>query len=210
MADHPDEAFVAAEFARMREDKAREAWQGFDGTWVADPALVPAALAVFDAALGSRPHQLENKRPDVQVTSENILDITGLEPIVTEQGVRMNIRVAVGYMNEWLGGNGHVALENQLEDVSTAEICRSQIWQWIHHEVTLDNGRQLTPHLAERYLGEELAAMERRPDDHFDEAVEIFRASALGETFAEFLTMPAYTDHLVDRVSKTDAEVFVA
>src|SRR5699024_9780797 len=135
------------------------------------PALVPAALAVFDAALGSRPHQLENKRPDVQVTSENILDITGLEPIVTEQGVRMNIRVAVGYMNEWLGGNGHVALENQLEDVSTAEICRSQIWQWIHHEVTLDNGRQLTPHLAERYLGEELAAMERRPDDHFDEAV---------------------------------------
>src|SRR5699024_2350236 len=195
---------------RMREDKAREAWQGFDGTWVADPALVPAALAVFDAALGSRPHQLENKRPDVQVTSENILDITGLEPIVTEQGVRMNIRVAVGYMNEWLGGNGHVALENQLEDVSPAEICRSQIWQWIHHEVTLDNGRQLTPHLAERYLGEEPAAMVRRTDDRFAEPVDIFRVSGLGETFGQSPTTPAYTVDLVDRVSKTDAVVFVA
>jgi malate synthase len=210
MADHPDKEFVAAEFERMREDKAREAWQGFDGTWVADPALVPAALDVFDAALGSKPHQLENKRPDVQVTSANILDVTGLEPIVTEEGVRVNIRVAIGYMNEWLGGNGHVALENQLEDVSTAEICRSQIWQWIHHEVTLDNGQQVTRHLVERYLGEELAAMDRRPDDHFDEAVEIFRATALDEPFAEFLTMPAYNDHLVDRVSKTDAELYVA
>ena len=209
MADHPDQEFVAAEFERMREDKAREAWQGFDGTWVADPALVPAALAVFDAALGSAHHQLENKRPDVQVTSENILDRTGLEPVVTEEGVRVNIRVAIGYMNEWLGGNGHVALENQLEDVSTAEICRSQIWQWIRHEVTLDNGQQLTSRLVERYLGEELAGMERRADDHFDEAVEIFRETALGEEFAEFLTMPAYTDHLVDRVSKP-TEAFVA
>ena len=210
MAEHPDEAFVAAEFERMREDKAREAWQGFDGTWVADPALVPAALSVFDAALGSKPHQLENKRPDVQVTSDHILDITGLEPIVTEEGVRINIRVAIGYINEWLGGNGHVALENQLEDMSTAEISRSQIWQWIRHGVTLDNGEQLTHQMVERFLGEELALLERQPADHFTEAIEIFRASALGETFPDFLTMPAYTDHLVDRVSKASTEVHAA
>ncbi len=142
----------------MREDKAREAWQGFDGTWVADPGLVPAALAVYDAALGEQPHQLENMRPDVRVCADHLLDITGLEPVVTEEGVRVNIRVAIGYLNEWLGGNGNVALENLLEDVSTAEISRSQIWQWIHHEVTLDNGQQVTRQLVERYLGEELAS----------------------------------------------------
>lgn len=202
MTSHPDEGFVAAEFARMREDKAREAWQGFDGTWVADPGLVPAALAVYDAALGEKAHQLENMRPDVRVCAENLLDITGLEPVVTEEGVRVNIRVAIGYLNEWLGGNGNLALENLLEDVSTAEISRSQIWQWIHHEVTLDNGQPVTRQLVERYLGEELALMERTPADHVTEAVEIFRASALTDDFPEFLTVPAYTEHLVDRVAK--------
>lgn len=202
MTDHPDEAFVASEFARMREDKAREAWQGFDGTWVADPGLVPAALAVYDAALGERPHQLDNMRPDVRACAEHLLDITGLEPIVTEEGVRVNIRVAIGYLNEWLGGNGNVALENLLEDVSTAEISRSQIWQWIHHEVTLDNGQQVTRELVERYLGEELAVLEQQPADHLAEAVEIFRASALTDEFPEYLTVPAYTEHLVDRVAK--------
>ncbi len=198
MTDHPDEDFVAAEFARMREDKAREAWQGFDGTWVADPGLVPAARSVYDAALGDRPHQLDNLRPDVTVCAEHLLDLTGLEPIVTEEGVRVNIRVAIGYIDEWLGGRGNVALENLLEDVSTAEICRAQIWQWVRHEVTLDNGRQVTRELVEAYLAEELARLERKPADHLAEAVAIFRSCALGEEFPEFLTMPAYSEHLLD------------
>ncbi|WP_309131073.1 malate synthase A [Brevibacterium sp.] len=197
MTDHPDEEYVAAEFDRLREDKAREAWQGFDGTWVADPGLVPAALAVYDAALGQRPHQLENLRPDVTVCAEHLLDLTGLEPIVTEEGVRVNIRVAIGYIREWLGGRGNVALENLLEDVSTAEICRSQIWQWIRHEVTLDNGHRLTRGLVEAYMAEELARFERKPDDHLAEAVAVFRRSALGDDFPEFLTMPAYSEFLI-------------
>lgn len=202
MTDHPDEAFVASEVEKMREIKAREATQGFDGTWVADPGLVSAALDVFDAALGENPNQLEEHRRDVYVCAENLLDQSGLEPVVTEEGVRLNIRVAIGYMNEWLGGNGNVALENLLEDASTAEISRSQIWQWIHHSVTLDNGQQLTRNLVERYMGEELALIERHPADHFAEAVEIFRMSALEDEFPEFFTMPAYDEHLVDRVSK--------
>ncbi|MGO1325956.1 MAG: malate synthase A, partial [Brevibacterium aurantiacum] len=89
-----------------------------------------------------------------------------------------------------------------MEDAATAEISRSQIWQWIRNSVTLDNGKQLTRDLVERYMGEELAVIERHPADHYTEAVEIFRKSALGEDFPEFLTMPAYSDHLVDRVSK--------
>ncbi len=202
MIKHPDEEFVAAEFAKMREDKEREAAEGFDGTWVAEPDLVPAALEVFDEALGDKPNQLDVLREDVDVTAADLLDVHGLEPEVTEEGVRLNIRVAIGYMNAWLGGNGHVALENLIEDASTAEICRSQIWQWTRHGVTLDNGKQLTRRLVERYMGEELALIERHPADHYTEAVEIFRQCALDDAFPEFITMPAYTEHLVDRVSK--------
>ncbi len=141
-------------------------------------------------------------RPDVRVCAENLLDITGLEPVVTEEGVRVNIRVAIGYLNEWLGGNGNVALENLLEDVSTAEISPVA-------DLAVDpprgHARQRPagdPALVERYLGEELALMERTPADHVTEAVEIFRASALTDDFPEFLTVPAYTEHLVDRVAK--------
>lgn len=202
MTTHPDKDFVARELETMREDKAREASRGFDGTWVADPSLVADALEVFDAALGDKPNQLDNRRVDATACAEHMLDLTGLDSQVTEEGVRLNIRVAIGYMNEWLGGNGNVALENLLEDASTAEISRSLIWQWIRHGVTLDNGKQLTRDLVERYMGEELAVIERHPADHYTEAVEIFRKSALEEDFPEFLTMPAYTDHLVDRVSK--------
>ncbi|MCF2585942.1 malate synthase A [Brevibacterium sp. UCMA 11752] len=202
MTTHPDKEFVASELVKMREDKAREASRGFDGTWVAEPGLVNDALEVFDAALGDKPNQLDNRRVDAHACAEHMLDVSGLDTTVTEEGVRLNIRVAIGYMNEWLGGNGNVALENLLEDASTAEISRSQIWQWIRHSVTLDNGKQVTRDLVERYMGEELAVIERHPADHYTEAVEIFRKSALGEDFPEFLTMPAYTDHLVDRVSK--------
>ncbi|RBP62223.1 malate synthase [Brevibacterium sanguinis] len=211
MRHHPDADHVAAEFERMREDKAREAWQGFDGTWVADPGLVPDALAVYDAALGERSHQLDNLRPDVTVCAEHLLDLTGLEPIVTEAGVRINIRVAIGYIDEWLGGRGQVALENLLEDVSTAEICRSQIWQWIRHEVRLDNGRQVTRELIQEYLDDELTRMGRRPDDHLAEAVEVFRRCTLGEEFPEFLTMPVYSEHLVERdTSRSPAKAAIA
>ncbi|WP_260848167.1 malate synthase A [Brevibacterium aurantiacum] len=201
MIDHSDEEYVAAEFARLREDKAREAWQGSDGTWVAGPGLVPAALAVYDAALGQRPHQLENLRSKAIVCAEHLLDLTDLEPIVTEAGVRVNVRVAIGYISAWLGGRGNVALEDLLEDMSTAEICRSQIWQWIRHEVALDNGHQLTRELVEVYLAEELARIERKPNDHLAEGVEVFRRSALCGDFPEFLTIPAYSEHLRDRVS---------
>jgi malate synthase len=169
--------------ARVREDKVRESGDGFDGTWVAHPDLVPTATDVFDAALGERPNQLERLREDVSVGAADLLDVAATPGDVTDEGVRTNVSVGVRYLASWLSGAGAAAIDNLMEDAATAEISRSQIWQWLRH------GR------VER--GEVELAMDEvvgeLPDDPVvREAQELFRKVALDEEFEEFLTLPAY------------------
>lgn len=186
-------------FAQVRADKDREAADGFDGSWVAHPDLIPVARESFDAVLGERPHQLDRRREDVETTAADLLSMEGLDMAPTEAGVRANIRVGLGYLNAWLSGTGAAALNNLMEDAATAEISRSQIWQWIHHGVILDDGRTITRRLIERFMAEELATIRRHPADHYCDAVQIFRETALDDELPDFLTTPAYTQFLVHR-----------
>src|SRR5690606_10823692 len=145
--------------AKVRDDKTREANDGFDGSWVAHPDLVPVAMEVFDGVLGDRPNQIDRQRDDVSVTAADLLDVSTAEGGVTEGGLRNNINVAIQYLAAWLGGSGAVAIHNLMEDAATAEISRSQIWQWLHNDVTLDDGTRVTAELVERLIGEELATI---------------------------------------------------
>ena len=165
---------------KVAEDKVREVSQGFDGTWVAHPDLVATAGSVFERALGGRPHQLEASRDDVQVGAEQLLDVASTPGGVTRRGIETNVSVAVRYLASWLSGQGAVAIDNLMEDAATAEISRSQIWQWRHHS-RLD-GR--VTQLAMARLGENPA---RRP------ALELFSEVALGPDYVEFLTIPGYS-----------------
>lgn len=169
--------------ARVTEDKVREASDGFDGTWVAHPDLVPIASAIFDEALEGQPNQLARTRDDVDVTAEMLLDTRIDEGAITEQGVRTNVAVGVEYLESWLRGVGAAALYNLMEDAATAEISRSQVWQWVRH------GR-VTRAEARRILAEEAA---RQGDGgRFPEARTLFERVALADDFPEFLTLPAY------------------
>jgi malate synthase len=187
-----------AALARVRQDKVREAGDGFDGTWVAHPDLVPVAEEVFDEVLGDRPNQLGRRRDDVEVHAADLLDVRVPDGSVTEAGLRANVAVAILYLESWLGGVGAAALFNLMEDTATAEISRSQIWQWIAHAVHLDGGDVVTRDLVERIIDEELQRIrdglgaERFEGGRFAEATEIFRTVALSEEFVEFLTLPAY------------------
>ena len=130
--------------ARVREDKEREAGDGFDGTWVAHPDLVPVATEIFDRVLGERPNQKERLRDDVQVDAAELLDLRVPGGAITEAGVRNNVSVGLQYLDSWLRGNGAAAINNLMEDAATAEISRAQLWQWIHHGAPLDDGRAVT------------------------------------------------------------------
>ena len=171
----------------VREDKLREAGDGFDGTWVAHPDLVPVALAVFDDVLGERPNQVDRQRDDVSVTAGDLLDVAATPGEVTEEGVRLNISVGIQYIASWLNGVGAAAINNLMEDAATAEISRSQIWQWVHH------GRVSRERVLE-LVGEELEKL----GPGYDAAAELFAEVALTDEFAEFLTLPAYERLLVD------------
>ena len=180
---------------KVRADKLREAQDGHDGTWVAHPGLVPIALEIFDEFM-PQANQLEKQRDDVQVQASDLLQVpTGA---ITEHGVRWNIKVGLQYLEAWLGGNGCVPLYSLMEDAATAEISRTQIWQWLHHRATLDDGRPLTPELYNQMLGEELKAIReevgplRYEGGKFLLASELFTHMAKAEPFAEFLTLPAY------------------
>jgi len=166
---------------KVREDKEREAAQGFDGTWVAHPDLVPVAQAVFDHVLGGRPNQVERQRDDVAADAAALLDVASTPGEVTQEGLRTNVSVGIRYLGAWLRGSGAVAIDDLMEDAATAEISRSQVWQWLHH------GRVSRADV-ERAL-EEVGA-ELGPEH--DEARELFAQVALGEGFVEFLTLPAY------------------
>jgi malate synthase len=166
--------------AKVREDKVREAGAGFDGTWVAHPDLVPVATEVFDGVLGDAPNQLDRQRGDVDVGASDLLDLRVEGGEITEQGLRTNVSVGVRYLESWLRGVGAAAIDNLMEDAATAEISRSQIWQWAH------NG-EVTPERVRQVLDEEL------PDGgRFAEARELFERVALADEFIEFLTLPAY------------------
>ena len=129
---------------KVREDKVRESSDGFDGTWVAHPDLVPVAMEVFDQALGDKPHQKHREREDVKVTAQQLLDFHIPGGTITEAGFRQNINVALQYLEAWLRGIGAVAIYNLMEDAATAEISRAQLWQWVHHpHAVMDNGKGL-------------------------------------------------------------------
>jgi malate synthase len=176
--------------ARVRDDKRREAGDGFDGTWVAHPDLVPVAMETFDATLGDRPHQKDRLREDVHVTAADLLDPRIEGGRITEVGFRANVSVALQYLNSWLGGNGAAAINNLMEDVATAEISRAQLWQWIHAGATLDDGRPITGALYEQVRDEELNTL--GGGGRYPDAAAILDGLVLNPQFTEFLTLPAY------------------
>ena len=166
--------------AKVREDKVREAGDGFDGTWVAHPDLVPVAMEVFDGVLGEQPNQLDRQRDDVSVEASDLLDLRVEGGAVTEEGLRANVSVGIRYIESWLRGVGAAAIDNLMEDAATAEISRSQVWQWTRHG-------EFTPEQVRAVIAEELPEGGR-----FAEAREIFERVALADDFVEFLTLPAY------------------
>ena len=192
----PDVNAVA--FDKVREDKHREAGAGFDGSWVAHPALVPVCREIFDEVLGDAPNQLSRQRDDVSGATDELLALGSIPRVITEAGLRANVEVALRYLASWLRGNGAVAIHNLMEDAATAEISRSQIWQWVHNDVTLDDGRPVTAEFVTALLGEEAAAIRGEvgdaawTDDGYAQAEELFAAVALADDFADFLTLPAY------------------
>ncbi|WP_433497311.1 malate synthase A [Sphaerimonospora sp. CA-214678] len=181
---------------KVRADKTRESGDGFDGSWVAHPDLVPICREVFDGVLGDRPNQLDRLREDVRVTAEDLLAVSKTPGQITEAGLRGNVDVALRYLAAWMGGLGAVAIHNLMEDAATAEICRSQVWQWIHNEIKLaDTGAVVTRELVERIIEEELAGIAAEPgydEGLYAQATALFKEVALDDDFIEFLTLPAY------------------
>ncbi|MEU8612157.1 malate synthase A [Actinoplanes sp. NPDC048791] len=193
-----DPAVNEVALAKVREDKEREAADGFDGSWVAHPDLVPVCQEIFDRVLGDRPNQLDRRRDDVSVEAAQLLDVAATGGAVTEAGLRGNVSVALQYLEAWLRGNGAVAINNLMEDAATAEISRSQVWQWIHNGVRLDDGTTITAGLVGRIEDEELAEIRAALGDQawagsrFDDARKLFERVALADDFADFLTTAAY------------------
>jgi malate synthase len=177
-------------FAKVEADKRREAGDGFDGSWVAHPGMVETCRAVFDSVLGDRPNQLDKLREDVQVTAEQLLDVASTPGEVTEAGLRSNVSVAIQYLAAWLEGTGAVGIFNLMEDAATAEISRSQIWQWRQNDVVLDTGATVTTDLVRRIAEEEIAKLDQ--PDRYAAARDLFLEVAVADDYVDFLTLPAY------------------
>ncbi len=192
-----DPAKNEAAMAGVREDKQRDATDGYDGGWVAHPGLVPIAMEEFVKVLGDRPNQIDKKRDDVHVTADDLLNFKPDAPI-TEAGLRMNINVGIHYLGSWLAGNGCVPIHNLMEDAATAEISRSQVWQWIRSpNGVLEDGRKVTAELLRTLIPEELAKVKAAvgPDSPtYDHAARIFEEMSTQQSFAEFLTLPLYEE----------------
>jgi len=183
--------------AKVREDKTRESNDGFDGSWVAHPDLVPVCREIFDGVLGDSPNQLGKQRPEVEVTAADLLAVSQTPGQITEAGLRNNISVGLQYLASWLDGTGAVAIFNLMEDAATAEISRSQIWQWLHNDVTLADGPKVTAELVEQIIAEELATIRDQQgagynEARYEQATSLFKDVALADDYAEFLTLPAY------------------
>jgi len=193
-----DPAVTEAALAKVRDDKVREANDGFDGTWVAHPDLVETAMTEFDRVLGNKPNQLERQRPEVRTQAHQLLDVKIPGSTITEAGLRTNVSVGIQYIASWLRGTGAAAINNLMEDAATAEISRSQVWQWVHHGVPLADGPTVTRELVKKIEQEELAKIRTTVGDdayangRYDEAASLFDDVALSEDFVEFLTFPAY------------------
>jgi malate synthase len=187
----------AVAMAKVRADKEREAAAGFDGSWVAHPDLVDLCSEVFSAVLGDRSNQLDRQRDKVSVTASDILDVASAGGEITEAGLRNDVSVCLQYLSSWLRGTGAVTIFNLMEDAATAEITRSQVWQWAHNGIYLSSGEQVTADLVNRIADEELMKIAETLGDDFDsdafgQARALFTAVALADDFAGFLTIPAY------------------
>jgi len=191
-----DPEVTARALEQVAADKRREAGDGFDGTWVAHPDLIGTARAEFDAVLGDRPNQLDRLRDDVHVEARELVDLR-IDGEVTDAGVAANVSIALRYLESWLRGVGAAAIDDLMEDAATAEISRSQLWQWIRQGVVTREGTRVTGEVVERLLESELAAR-RTPEGRFDDAGELVRGLALGEEVPTFLTIEAYSRFLVE------------
>ncbi len=205
-----DEAANTNAFEKVRADKTREANDGFDGSWVAHPDLVPVCREVFDATLGERPNQLDRTREDVIPDDRALINVAATEGTITEQGIRNNIEVGIRYIESWLRGNGAVAIHNLMEDAATAEISRSQIWQWMFASAITDRGEIITHQWIEELLDEEFARLERFDGDRFEDSRDIFEEVTLGQDFPSFLTLPAYARYLTEAREKATKEELAA
>ncbi|GAA3456717.1 malate synthase A [Dactylosporangium matsuzakiense] len=184
-----DPAVNKAAFEKVSADKTREAGDGFDGSWVAHPDLVPVCREIFDGVLREKPNQLDRLREDVHVTADDLLNVAATPGRRTETGLRGAVSVGVQYLDAWLRGTGAVAINNLMEDAATAEISRSQVWQWLHNGVVLDDtGEPVTKELVERIAGEELAKL----GGDLAAARDLFMEVAVADDFVDFLTIPAY------------------
>jgi malate synthase len=192
----PDAA--AAALDKVREDKNREVQAGYDGTWVAHPDAVQAAREIFEEGLGGQPNQIARQRDDVQVGEAELLDLASTPGDITQEGLRNDVAVGFQYVSFWLTGMGAAGINGMMEDAATAEISRSQIWQWVHHGVTLDDGAQVTPELVRQVLDEETAKIRETvgeqvwQDGRPDETREVFERMCLSEELEDFLTVLAY------------------
>jgi malate synthase len=190
-----DEAKNKAAFEAVRKDKEREATNGHDGTWVAHPALVPVAQEVFDRLMPNA-NQLDKKREDVNVSAAQLLEPS--EGSITEAGFRTNISVAIQYIAAWLAGRGAVPINNLMEDAATAEISRAQLWQWVHHQAELADGRKASEELFHQWLKEEMEAIagsitvQDFSQGRYVDAAELLKKLVLEKNFITFLTLPGY------------------
>ncbi|KEI45158.1 malate synthase A [Saccharopolyspora rectivirgula] len=181
--------------AKVHDDKKREANDGFDGSWVAHPGLVDVCYEEFTKVLGDKPNQIDRTREDVQITAEQLLDVASTPGEKTMEGLRGAVDVGVRYLVSWLGGNGAAAIHNLMEDAATAEISRSQVWQWVHNDVVLASGERVTKDLVREVLADtekQLRAEPGFPVEHLSKAVELFEQVAISDEFVDFLTLPAY------------------
>jgi malate synthase len=183
---------------RVRDDKLRESRDGFDGTWVAHPDLVPIAREVFADFMGERANQIDRQRPEVSAIASELLDVRVPGGEITEAGLRTNVSVGIQYIESWLRGTGAAAISNLMEDAATAEISRSQVWQWVHHGATLSDGRRITRELVQHFADDEIAKIclslgpEAFARGRYAPALALFEQVALSDQFVEFLTVPAY------------------
>jgi malate synthase len=196
--DADNEERIAGALRKVTIDKRREAGDGFDGTRIAHPALVPVAVAEFDKVLGDRPNQIARQRDDVYVTADDLLTLPGSVGAVTVEGVRTNIRIVIRYLGEWLSGTAAVAIDDHLEDTAMAEVCRAQLWQWCHHRVEISDGQILDQELLSTLVDEEFATLRNLLDEdtwaggRFADARDLLLELVTGDVYPEWLTIPAY------------------
>jgi malate synthase len=178
--------------AKVKADKEREVNDGHDGTWVAHPGLVAVAKEIFDQKM-PQPNQVSRQRDDVNITAEDLLTVP--EGRISEKGLCQSIRVAILYLSSWLEGKGCVPLDNLMEDAATAEICRSQLWQWLHHGVKLEDGRVIDLNLFNNILDQEIRLI-RQENGHQESklrnAIALLINLVTADKFEEFITLPAY------------------